>query len=61
MKIVFYKWVYKDKNGELKVTLVFYDEEGVSPYGLQLSDLGTPVQKLETQSVTLNNWKMKES
>jgi hypothetical protein len=59
--MAFYKWVYKDKEGQLLVTPIYYNEEGISPYGLKLVDKGTPVQKLDSQCVKLDNWKIKET
>jgi hypothetical protein len=57
----FWKWIYRDKSGNLAITLVFYNEDGVSPYGLKISDVGTPIEKLNTQFAILHNWKIKSA
>lgn len=58
--MTFYKWVYRDKNGNLVVSVIFYNEDGISPYGCNLNNLGTPVQTLESQKVFLKDWKIRD-
>jgi hypothetical protein len=61
----FYKWVYKDKNGDCQVTKVYFNEHGISPYSYNIytdfpEHIPQPLCKIDGLSVTLKRNPKKE-